>query len=221
MLLAEELLLLALDDRTGRVGVREIDKGLAGAVLLELALLGRVRVAEKRENVRAGRLVLQPGPPPGHPVLDAGLATLEDREGRRPERVIGALGKDLRDRLADGLVAAGVLRRERHRVLGLFPTRRLHAQDGTHEAAVRERIQAALRGATPDERTAALIALLSALKAVTTVFEVPDKRAARRRAREIAEGQWAATAVRKAVEAALAATVTAATVASTAAAGGS
>jgi hypothetical protein len=222
MLLAEELLLLALDDRTGRITVGEIDKGLAGAVLLELALLDRVRVAGKGETVRAGRLVLQPGPALEHPVLAGGLATVEGREGRKPEQVIDALGKGLRDRLADGLVDAGVLRREKHRVLGVFPARRLPAQDVAHEATVREQIRAALDGATPGERTAALIALLSALNAVTTVFDVPDKRAARRRAREIAEGQWAAAAVRKAVEAVYAATTAAvaATVAATAATAG-
>jgi len=220
MLLAEELLLLALDDKSGRVNVSQIDRGLAGAVLLELALLGRVRVAEKRENVRAGRLVLVPGPPLAHPVLAEGLAVLEGREGRKPEHVIDKLAKSLRDRLADGLVQAGVLRRERHKVLGLFPTHRLPAQDVSHEATVRERISSALAGAAPDERTAALIALLAALKAVTTVFEVADKRAARRRAKEIAEGQWAATAVRKAVEAVYAATAAATAAATSAAATG-
>lgn len=220
MLLAEELLLLALDDESGRVGVSQLDRGLAGAVLLELALLGRVRVAEKGEDVRAGRLVLVPGSPLAQPVLAEGLAVLESREGRKPQHVIDKLAKGLRDRLADGLVHAGVLRHERHRVLGLFPTHRLPAQDVTHEATVRERIAAALAGAAPDERTAALIALLSALKAVTSVFEVPDKRAARRRAKEIAEGQWAATAVRKAVEAVYAATAAATAAASSVAATG-
>src|ERR1044072_1714259 len=110
MLLAEELLLLALDDESGRVVVSEIDRGLRGAVLLELALLGRVRVAEKGEDVRAGRLVLVPGSPLPHPVLAEGLAVLEGREGRKPEHVIDKLTKGLRDRLADGLVQSGVLR---------------------------------------------------------------------------------------------------------------
>jgi hypothetical protein len=50
---------------------------------------------------------------------------------------------------------------------------------------------------------------------------VPDKRAARRRAKEIAEGQWAATAVRKAVEAVYAATAAATAAATSAAATGS
>jgi hypothetical protein len=218
MMLAEELLLLALDDESGKVVVSELDKGLAGAVLIELALLERVRVAEKGEDVRAGRLVLESGPAPAHPVLAAGLDVLSGREGRKPDHVLDALAKGLRERLADGLVETGVVRRERHKVLGLFPTERLPAQDPAHEATVRQRIGAALDGATPDARTAALIALLSALNAVTTVLDVADKRAARRRAKEIAEGQWAATAVRKAVEAVYAATIAAVTVATTAAA---
>ena len=217
MLLAEELLLLLLDDDSGRTRVSEADKGLAGAVLIELAMLDRLRVAEKGETVRAGRLVLRPGPDPTHPVLARALSLLSDKEGRKPDHVLGGLAKGLRERLADGLVQAGVLRRERHKVLGLFPSERLPAQDSTHEATLRQRIRAALDGAAPDERTAALIALLSALNAVTTVLDVANKRAARRRAKEIAQGQWAAAAVRRAVEAVYAAT--AAAIAVTTAAG--
>jgi Golgi phosphoprotein 3 (GPP34) len=218
MLLAEELLLLALDDETGKNRLSSIDLGLAGAVLIELALLERVRVAERGESVKAGRLVVLPGPAPASPVLARGLEVVSDREGRRPQDVLTKLGKGLRERLADGLVDSGVLRRQPHRVLGLFPTQRLPAQDTAHEATVRERIWAALSGAEPDERTAALIALLSAMNAVTTVFDAPNKRVVRKRAKEIAEGQWAATAVRKAIEAINAATVAAISAATTAAA---
>src|SRR6202008_2617315 len=176
MLLAEELLLLALDDRTGKNRVSNIEKGLAGAVLLELALLDRVRVTEKGEQVRTGRLVLRPGPAPGHPVLATGLEVLADREGRKPQHVIDALAKRLRERLTDGMVEAGVLRREWRKILGLFPSQRLFAQDTAHSSTVRQQVSAALAGATPDERTAALIALVSALNAVPTVFDVRDKR---------------------------------------------
>jgi Golgi phosphoprotein 3 (GPP34) len=217
MLLAEELLLLALDDERGKVVVAELDKGLAGAVLIELALLERIRVAEKGEDVRAGRLVLKPGAAPGHPVLDDALRLLSAKEGRKPKDVLGILAKGLRERLELLLVDAGVLRRETRKVLGFFPIERLPAQDSTHETTVRERIAAALDGGRPDDRTAALIALLSALNAVTTVFDVPDRRVARRRAKEIAEGQWAAAAVRKAVQEVYAATMAAVTVATTAA----
>lgn len=218
VLLAEELLLLALDDESGKVVVTELDKGLAGAVLVELTLAERIRVAEKGESVRAGRLVLRPGPEPGDPILAGALALLAHREGRKPQYVLDALAKDLRRRLADRLVQAGVLRREKRKMLGLFPAERLPAQDSTHEATVRERIRDALCGAEPDERTAALISLLSALNAVTKVVDVPDRRAANRRAKEIAKGQWAAAAVRKAIEAVNAATAAAIAAAATTAA---
>ena len=209
MLLAEELLLLALDDETGKNRVSSIDLGLAGAVLIELALLERVRVAERGESIRAGRLVVTPGPAPANPVLARGLEVVTEREGRKPEHVLQALGKGLRERLSDSLVDAGVLRRETRRVLGLVPVQRLPARDGSHEATLRERIWAALKGVQPDPRTAAMIALLSSLKAVTTVFDAPNPREIRKRAKEIAEGQWAATAVRKAIDAINAATAAA------------
>jgi hypothetical protein len=217
MLLAEELLLLALDDETGKNQLSSIDLGLAGAVLIELALLERVRVAERGESVKAGRLVVTPGPAPENPVLARGLAVVSEREGRKPESVLQALGKGLRERLSDALVDAGVLRRESRRVLGLVPVQRLPAQDGSHEATLRERIWVALNGAQPDPRTAAMIALLSALNAVTTVFDAPNRRAVRKRAKEIAEGQWAASAVRKAIDAINAATMVATAAATTAA----
>jgi hypothetical protein len=220
MLLAEELLLLALDDDTGKNRLSSLDLGLAGAVLIELALLERVRVAERGESVKTGRLVVAPGPAPANPVLARGLEVVAERAGRKPEHVLQALGKGLRDRLADALVDAGVLRRQTHRMLGLIPTTRLPAQDGSHEATLRERIRAALRGVEPDPRTAAMIALLSALKAVTTVFDAQDKRAVRKRAKEIADGQWAATAVRKAIDSINAATVAAASAATIAASSG-
>jgi hypothetical protein len=196
-MLAEELLLLVLE--TGKLRSPEISIGLAGAVLTELELIGRVRVAERGESVRAGRLVLRPGPLPAHPGLATGLCGLSAQQGRKPEQVLDALGRGLYEYLASGLVAVGELRWERHRAFGLFPTQRLVTHNPTRTTLIRGRVWAALVGAEPDPRTAALVAVLSALKMVTAVYDAPDKSAVRRRAKKIAEGQWAATAVRKAI----------------------
>jgi hypothetical protein len=220
MLIAEELLLLLLNDRTGRTpaSVTELDKGLAGAVLVELALLGSVDVAGDGGPVRKGRLVTKPAPPPEHPVLADALEKVAAKAGRKPQDVLGVLAKGLKDRLTGGLVEAGLVRKEARRVLGLFPTTRLPAQDIARKTQVRERLREVLAGAEPDERSGALIAVLSALNAVTIVVDMPDKRAARRRAKEIAQGHWAAAAVRKAVDAVNAAIMVAIT--SSAAVGG-
>jgi hypothetical protein len=76
-----------------------------------------------------------------------------------------------------------------------------------------------VNGVQPDGRTAALVALLSSLDLAQKVVdsgEVPS-REVRKRAKEIADGDWAAKAVRDAIAAAQAA-VTAAVIASTTAA---
>ena len=92
--------------------------------------------------------------------------------------------------------------------------------EGTHEAAVRRELGDVLvRGVRPEERTAALIAVLSALDLAHKVIDregVPA-REVRKRAKEVAEGDWAAKAVRDSIVAAQAA-MTAAVVATTTAA---
>ncbi|WP_241996262.1 GPP34 family phosphoprotein [Kribbella antiqua] len=74
-------------------------------------------------------------------------------------------------------------------------------------------------GRQPDERTGALIALLSALNVVPKVVtDAVDKRALRKRAKEIAASDWAADAVKKAVAEMQAAVTTAVVVSASAAA---
>jgi hypothetical protein len=68
-------------------------------------------------------------------------------------------------------------------------------------------------GLTPDERTSALVALLVAIDHAHKVVDRGDvpARDVKRRAKEIAEGAWAADAVKDAVAAAQAAMVAAVT----------
>jgi hypothetical protein len=218
MLIAEDILLLLTDDETGKSitdGTR-LDYALAGAVLLELAELGKVDVAGPGEPVKKGRLYVRDPAPTGSPELDAGLA-LTAEKSRRPEEVISKLTKGLRDRLLTGLAQRGVLRREQGKVLGLFPTTRWPAADSAHEHDLRGRLHAILVvGSTPDPRTAAVISMLYAVDAVPKVLAGEDKRMVKQRAKAIAQGQWASDAVRKAVEAVNAAVTTAMVAAATA-----
>jgi hypothetical protein len=226
MLIAEDILLLLTDDETGKsiTDSTRLDYALAGAVLLELAQLGKIDVAGPGGPVKKGRLYVSDPAPTGTLDLDAGLAVIAEKD-RRPQDVVGKLAKGLRDRLLTGLASRGVLRREQGKILGLFPTTRWPAADSAHEHELRGRLHAILVvGATPDSRTAAVISMLSAIDAVPKVLAGEDKRMVKRRAKEIAAGGWASDAVRKAVEAVNAATmaaVTAAVAASAATSGGS
>jgi hypothetical protein len=207
MLLAEDLLLLLTADDTGRLaaGATEADVALAGALLVELTLMERVDVAGPGERVREGRLIVRDAAPTGDDVLDEALATVGRKEGKKPQDVVAALRKGTRARLYGRLVERGLLRAERGRILGLFPTSRWPALDAGHEAAVRGRLATALRqGGTTDARTAALIALLLALRVVHKTVD-PDSvglstRGMTGSATRIAEGDWAARAVRSAID---------------------
>jgi Golgi phosphoprotein 3 (GPP34) len=227
MLLAEDLLLLVTDDASGRLSVPGVqaDAGLGGANLVELTLLGKVDVAGEQDPGKPGRIIVRDPSPPGDEVLDAALQTLSARQGSKPSAVIRPLGKNLRSVLYQRLAASGVLRAGHGRALGIFPTRTWPAQDPSHEAEMRRLVtQARVQPSAPDERTAALIALLHALKCEHKVVDPRpyqlSRRQLRARAAEIAQGNWASEAVRKAIDEMMAAVV-AATTAAVVAAGSS
>nr|BFD96162.1 hypothetical protein KitaXyl93_75220 [Kitasatospora sp. Xyl93] len=225
--LAEEVLLLTLEDESGAV---KESAGAAcaipGALLAELALAGRVALEDGTVTVVPG------GEPTGEPLLDGRLERLAEwARGRRTAKASEWLTQDRATAPADTLerlVERGLVTEERRRVLGVFPVRRYPEADGRVERALRERLAAVvLHGAEPDARTGALIALLHAAGLYRSAFpEVPRKEVEPRFAEiaeiaEIAEGERAGEAVREAIRntrAVLAAViaVTAATAATTA-----
>ncbi|GAA2152247.1 hypothetical protein GCM10009844_35410 [Nocardioides koreensis] len=222
MLVAEDLLLLLLDDESGAVsGTSYADTALGGALLTDLALTGAVSVPEKTSVWRSAKVRAVPGVVPEDPVLREALATVAAKE-RNAQDLVGRLGKGAGGRLAQRLVERGILARRDRRLLGLFPTKRWPMVDAGHEQDVRRALRAALvEGAEPDAHTGALVALLSAVGRAHKVVEHEGlaSREVRRRAKEIAEGAWAATAVRDAIRAATAATTAAVTAGAATAAG--
>ncbi|MGC9667949.1 GOLPH3/VPS74 family protein [Planosporangium sp. 12N6] len=213
--LAEELLLLAYDDAgSAAINTQMLGYGLAGALLMELALAGRVDVADKRVTVTDAA-------PTGDPVVDEALARI-GAEHRKPQDWVIRLAKGLPGRLLDGLVEAGVLRREQDRVLWVFPRTRYPSATGAQpepETETRDRLRAAVTGDGPvDPRTAALCALVRAVRLEKTAVPGVPAKQVRERLKAVADASWPAEAVRKAiegVEAAVIATTTAAAAAAT------
>lgn len=211
VLIAEDLLLLLTDDRSGKLVVpsNQADIALGGALLLELALAQRVDVAHDEGVVRKGRLLIKDATPTADPLLDAALGQIAAKQGKKPKAVAPALGKGVRPRLHNRLTERGLMHETTAKILGILPSRRWPSSDSTREDSLRAPLVAALRqGDTDDPRLAALIALLHALKAVTKVVEPAaaglTKKELNANAKQIADGDWAAEAVREAIDAMLA-----------------
>jgi hypothetical protein len=219
MLIAEELLLISLDDEDGRDETSYSGRGygLAGALLLDLSLAGALELRDKR-------IVATGEAPAGQPLLAEVLAVIRDDDKERlakswiqrlPRRV-----KPLRERVAVGLVEQGVLREEHSKLLGLFGRTRYPAADPGPERELRARLISVLvDGAEPDPRTALLCSLLVPMQFVGKVVPKQDRREATKRAKALAEqsaiGSGLATVVSE-VQAAVMISVTAAVSASAA-----
>jgi len=208
--LAEELLLLALHDEKGTVlmtGSTGLPYGLAGASLIELIDAGLLRVEGKTLSAAASGTAHDD-------VLDGILAQVRSAQRARDLKYwvsrIGRSGGKIKARVADRLVGKGILQKEEHRVLLIFPTTRFPQVNPMPEYGARERIRAALRGMTPpDERTAALIGLAYASDLIGRLFEKSERREAKKKAKDIAKSRPVGAAVVQTVEAVRAAAIAA------------
>lgn len=205
MILADELLLVALDDASGKtvVDTTNLDTALAAALLVELALAERISIAPADAGwLQRGKVTVLNSSPTDDSDLDAVLAKLAEKEGQKVKNLISPMvwrpiSKGLRDRRLAGLVHRGVLAEERTEVLGL---RRYPMRDAGPEQEVRARLRSALiDGLTPTERTVALVALLEASGILRKVFPAENKKLVKARAKQLSEGDWAAKAVKDAI----------------------
>ncbi|MEV0379490.1 GPP34 family phosphoprotein [Nonomuraea sp. NPDC050643] len=200
-LIIEDLMLLMLDDATGAVaGAGTLHYTLGGALLVELALRGRIETDGGRAGLNGPKvLAIGDGPLP-----DPLLQSAYDKVAERPQGVqtlLLAIGGGLWKPVIDRLVERGLIRRESRRVLGVFRTTRLPAEDTGHEAELRQKVRAVLEdGESPDARTAAVIALLSSSGTLPTLHPVPKwSTKVYLRAKELENGNWGAAAVNTAV----------------------
>jgi hypothetical protein len=221
-LIAEDLLLLLLDDESGKVaGSDTAPLALGGAVLAELALCRAVAVDEQTSRFRSPKVRVA-GPAPDDRILADALGLVAEKD-RTAQSLVERLGKGLVQTLGDRLADRGILERHQTRMLGMLPRTRWPAADSSHEAEVRLALTSVLvQGTTPDPRTGALIAVLTAIDRAHKVIDHDgmSRREVKARAKEVTEGTWAAAGVRAAVQASHAAVVAAGAALAAAGAGG-
>jgi hypothetical protein len=159
--LPEELLLLAYDDVSGKAKGSRIglDLGMAAAVLVELALAGRITYSD-------GSIVVADPAPIGEPIADEVLGRMAADTPHSAASWVQRLRHGLRDRILADLCRRSVIRDVDETAMeGYVHVHRYPVIDSTVEAEVRVRLAGALTGEQePDERTAALAALVAAVR---------------------------------------------------------
>lgn len=222
--LAEDLLLIALDDDEGTVSWQRSDRlpyALGGALLMDLALQARIRSVDKK-------IIVHDPSPVGDEILDAALETI--RGSNKPHDAkhwVNELGKHkgLKEQLARRLVARGILREQGHTLMWIFHDQRFPTSDPSLEVSIRERIRdVVLSGTEPDERTRLLISLVRACKVTDSLFSKGERKRAEQRVNELVENDRFGDAVGAAISdltVAVTAAVTAAVFSTTIAPGAS
>ena len=159
----EEILLLMLDDKSGRLQERAAPSGdyaVAGAVIAELALHNRIDTDPKR------LYVVDPSPT-GDALQDQALAQIvaaaEVNDSRYWIETLAAEAEAYREILFERLVQKGVLKRVEGRFLWVFPERRYPQVSDKEEREVKARIMGVLfKDEIPDPRDSLLIGLCRA-----------------------------------------------------------
>ncbi len=161
---SEEIMLLMLDDEGKflRVPDRLLRYGLAGSVLMDLAL-------ENRIDTDVDQLVLLDATPLGDRILDPLLADISaspEVHGARywVEHAVDR-ADEIRETSLDMLVERGILGREEGQLLWVFRSRRYPTVDGTAQREVKLRIMEVLfSDQIPDPHDVVIIALAHACK---------------------------------------------------------
>jgi hypothetical protein len=201
--LYEEILLLELDDEKGTARSSSMyAQAMGGAVIAELMLAGRIRLAEDKKR----RVEVADATPVGDPLLDAVLA--EMAAAKKPKQgsewVAKVAGQSrLKAEAAGRLVAAGVLRQEEAKVLGIFPTSHYPTRDARPEREVRARLYRAVCTDTQDldARTIVLVALADAGGLLSRVVEKPRLKERKERIKAITSGHAVRAVTQEAIDA--------------------
>ncbi|MDE2852484.1 MAG: GPP34 family phosphoprotein [Acidobacteriota bacterium] len=210
----EEILLLLLDDDSGamkRVAPNVMELLLAGAILMDLALRGRL-------DCDLQRLVVVDATPVGEEILDGPLAEIAEAADEADARTwvvrLSARSKQVQEAALARLVERGILRVEDRSFLWVFGSRRYPMIDDREEREVKLRIlDVLLSDRIPAPRDVALICLADASNAFQVILSAQELRHAAARIELVRGfdliGQAMGRAIQKSVQDIAAATATA------------
>ena len=196
----EEAMLLSLDDERGTALSTWHTQAVAGGILAELVLLGRVQVGPAPR--RLAKVVEEAST--GNEIMDEALAKMATGR-RRPLRdwltTISGLPR-LTRRVAEELCDRGILRAREGKILWLFPTTSYPEADTRPERAILKRLRQAVSGAKEvDPRTTVLLGLAHHTELLRRVLPARLLKLRRKRIKDVINGDATAAATREVIQA--------------------
>ena len=196
----EEIVLLALDDKTGKftdLPPLAMDQALAGAALLELAFQNRI-------DTDLSHLTLVNPEPTGEGMLDPLLLKIVEAKDKKDAKywvgLFSAEGETLRERTLERLIQRGILKKEEKKFLWVIPGRRYPMVKDQEEQEVRKRIRSVIvDGEVPGPRDVVLVSLASACQLLRSVFSDADLLKYSSRVAEVSKMDLIGRAVSKSV----------------------
>lgn len=214
--LVEEIELLSLDDKTGAhlpLPPEALAHGLAGAILADLEMAGRI--------VTSGKVVeVKNSAPTGNSLLDPWLERLAEEPESRPIAYWLSVFSDekpvIESATLDHLIERGILKREDKKILWVIGLRRYPTIQNEERVEVRTRLAQLIQSdEAPPHFDATLISLLSGCLLLSSVFSDGQLEGRSDRIASIADsdpvGHEVAAATRQIIEALMLAQSTTAT----------
>ena len=197
---SEEIMLLLLDDKGGRfvdVPTLSLEYALAGAVLMDLAMEGRI-------DTDPERLFVVDPTPLGDDLLDPALARIvasgESHDARYWIKQTAADAEDIRERSLARLVDRGILHREEDRFMWVLRTRRYPIDDYKAVREVKLRIMGVILSEDiPEARDIVIISLADVCRIFEGLLSARELKAAAQRIDQIRQMDLIGREVSKAV----------------------
>jgi Golgi phosphoprotein 3 len=202
LFLYEEIMLLALRNEKGTVATGYVEYAVAGAVLAESLLDGRISVDDTRKHM----VTVHNAEPTGDPIIDeclqrvataSRLASLKTWVGRL------AKIKKLRHKVARQLCDRGILRADEDKVLLVFSRKVYPEINPVPEKRILDRLQKAIftESGQLDPRTVVLISLANGSRLIAENFGRKEIRSRKERIEQIVNGELTGKATKEVIAA--------------------
>ena len=199
--LYEEITLLGLREEKGTATSGYLNFAIAGALLAELLLEGRIELVEGRKQ----RMQVVDGATLGDPLLDESLQGMVESKPASLKTWVTRLGgmKDLMHRAALQLCERGILRADEATVLLIFSRKVYPEIDSAPEQEIVERMREAIFGANGgvDPRTAVVVSIASGAGLLNEKFGRREMKERRKRVEEIGKGELTGAATKQVIAA--------------------